>query len=46
MMGIEGTCWDEHWVLYVKQSDNKLYLKTENLPYKTSLYLQSFPLGS
>ena len=25
-MGIEeGTCWDEHWVLYGNQSDNKLY---------------------
>ena len=21
----EGTCWDEHWVLYVSQFDNKLY---------------------
>ena len=27
VMGIEeGTCWDEHWVLYGNQSDNKLYL--------------------
>ena len=27
-MGIEeGTCWDEHWVLYGNQFDNKLYLK-------------------
>ena len=26
-MGIEeGTCWDEHWVLYGNQFDNKLYL--------------------
>ena len=23
----EGTCWDEHWVLYGNQFDNKLYLK-------------------
>ena len=30
-MGIEeGTCWDEHWMLYVSQSDNKLYLKKTN----------------
>ena len=21
----EGTYWDEHWVLYVSQFDNKLY---------------------
>ena len=28
MMGIEeGTCWNEHWVLYGNQFDNKLYLK-------------------
>ena len=27
-MGIErGTGWDEHWVLYVSQFDNKLYFK-------------------
>ena len=26
VMGTEdGTCWDEHWVLYVGQFDNKLY---------------------
>ena len=26
VMGIkEGTCWDEHWVLYVSQLDKKLY---------------------
>ena len=28
----EGTCWDEHWVLYGNQSDNKLYyIKKRNL---------------
>ena len=27
-MGIEeGTCWDEHWVSYGNQFDNKLYRK-------------------
>ena len=27
VMGIkEGTCWDEHWVLYGNQFDNELYL--------------------
>ena len=26
VMGIEeGTCWDEQWVLYGNQFDNKLY---------------------
>ena len=28
VMGIEeATCWDEHWVLYASQFDNKLYFK-------------------
>ena len=33
MMGIEGdgfeehTCWDEHWVLYGNQFDNKFHIK-------------------
>ena len=28
MMGIEeGTCWDEHWVLYGSQFDNKFHIK-------------------
>ena len=27
MRGIEeGTCWDEHWVLYGNQSDNKFHI--------------------
>ena len=30
VMGIEeGTCWDDHWVLYGNQFDNRLYLKKE-----------------
>ena len=31
----EGTCWDEHWVSYGNQFDNKLYLilKKEMLSY-------------
>ena len=28
VMGIEeGTCWDEHWVLYVNQFDNTFHIK-------------------
>ena len=28
VMGIEeGTCWDEHWVLYGNQFDNKFHIK-------------------
>ena len=28
VMGIEeGTCWDEHWVLYGNQFDNKFNIK-------------------
>ena len=27
VMGIEeGTCWDEHWVLYGNQFDNKFHI--------------------
>ena len=27
-MGIEeGTCWDEHWVLYANQFGNKFHVK-------------------
>ena len=30
VMGIEeGTYWDEHWVLYGNQFDNKLYIKNK-----------------
>ena len=25
VMGVEEGTWDEHWVLYVSQFDNKLY---------------------
>ena len=29
-MGIkEGTCWDEHWVLYGNQFDNKFHIKKQ-----------------
>ena len=33
-MGIEeGTFWDEHWVLYRNQSDNKLHIvKKKGVP--------------
>ena len=28
MMGLEeGTCWDEHWVLYGNQFDSTFHLK-------------------
>ena len=30
VMGIEeGTCWDEHWVLYGNQFDNKLHIRNK-----------------
>ena len=29
-MGIEeGTCWDEHWVLYGNQFDNKFHIRNK-----------------
>ena len=32
VMGIEaGTCWDEHWVLYGNQFDNKFHILKEKL---------------
>ena len=35
VMGIqEGACWDEHWVLYGRQFNNKLYLKKEYMNSK------------
>ena len=40
VMGMEeGTCWDEHWVLYGNQFDNKLYLiKKKFLKQTTFLF--------
>ena len=36
VMGIEkGTCWDEQWVLYGNQFDNRLYLVKQN--YKINI---------
>ena len=32
VMGIEeGTCWDEYWVLYGHQLDNKFHIKKKQL---------------
>ena len=32
VMGIEeGTSWDEHWVLYGNQFDNKFHIKKKEL---------------
>ena len=34
-MGIEeDTCWDEHWVLYGNQFDNKFHIKKKEEWYK------------
>ena len=30
-VGEEGTCWDEHWVLYGNQFDNKFHILKKNL---------------
>ena len=38
-MGIEeGTCWDEHWVLYGNQFDNKFHIKKKTYIY-TYIYI-------
>ena len=28
----EGPCWDEHWVLYGNQFDNKFHIKKKEIP--------------
>ena len=34
VMGIEeGTCWDEHWVLYVRNESRESTPKTKSTPY-------------
>ena len=47
MMGIEeGTCWDEHWVLYGNQFDNKLHIKKKHGIVRheiSSLTLDTYP---
>ena len=36
-MGIEeGTCWDEHWVLYGNQFDNKFDIKGKKSRFYTN----------
>ena len=38
----EGTCWDEHWVLYGNQFDNKLHILKEKK--KSLLWSACLPL--
>ena len=41
MMGIEeGTCWDEHWVLYVSNEPRESTPKTKSTLY--TLYVRQF----
>ena len=46
MMGIEeGTCWDEHLVLYGNQFDNKFHnKKNKNTKRKATCYVQGNPI--
>ena len=42
-MGIkEGTCWDEHWVLYVSDESLKSFPGTITTLYVNKLGLKSF----
>ena len=34
----KGTCWDEHWVLYGNEFDNKLYLKNLRCRLGTKIF--------
>ena len=47
VIGIEeGTFWDEHWVLYGKQFDNKFHIKKKNKKTKpTALQCLQSPSG-
>ena len=40
-MGIEeGTRWDEHWVLYGNQFDNKFHVKKKEKIWKDHKYVE------
>ena len=40
-MGIEeGTCWDEHWVLYGNQVDNKFHIKKYIKIFREKYYIK------
>ena len=44
-MGIEkGTFWDEHWVLYGNQSDNKFHMLNKKRSF--SSLLNPFPVST
>ena len=34
----EGTCWDEHWVLYRSQFDNKFHDKKKEIKGSVAIY--------
>ena len=38
-MGIDEGTWDEHWVLYVSQFDNKVYSKNKINAQKSVAFL-------
>ena len=42
VMGIEeGTCWDEHWVLYGNQFDNKFHILKKIKKLKKNINLKT-----
>ena len=41
VMGIEeGTCWDEHWVLYGNQFDKKFHIEKNKVNIKKIKWLE------
>ena len=34
----EGTCWDEHWVLYQNQFDNKFHIRKKDRIKKNKIF--------
>ena len=46
-MGIEeGTFWDEHWVLYGNQFDNKFHIKKNDVHNNKSVEKKTLFLGN
>ena len=45
-MGIEeGTLWDEHWVLYGNQFDNKFHILEKKISCSISAHFLFYPLS-
>ena len=41
----EGTCWDEHWMLYRNQFDNKFHIKKNKIKHFLMTATKREPIG-